>query len=149
MIILSFFLDGLISNYLNNLIPLFTLTSIVISSYYKKEDNLIKESIIIGILYDITYTNTVILNSLIFFTLSLLVISLNKRFNKNLPNLLFINTLVIIIYMSITYLLLILYQYLNLNFTYFLMSILNSIIINTIYIVILYIILRYKKVKFA
>lgn len=149
MIFISFFLDGIISLYVNKLIPLFTLTSIIIASYYKKEDRLLKESVIVGILYDVTYTNTVILNSLIFFILTLLVINLNKRFNKNLPNLIFINIFILTIYLITTYLLLVIYQYLYFNISYLFISIFKSVIINTIYVMIIYLILRYKKVKFA
>ena len=114
-----------------------------------KKSLTIKESIIVGILYDVTYTNTVILNAIIFFLISFIAIKFNKRLNKNLPNLIFTNIAIIFIYLTLTYLILVLYQYLSFNAIYFVISILKSLIINTIYVIILYLILRHKKIKFT
>ena len=145
MILISFLLDGILSIYLYKLIPLFTLTSIVIASYYKKADSLIKYTVLIGILYDVVYTNTIILNSIIFFFLSLLLIKLNKKFNKNYFNILFINTIIITLYLVVTYIILVLFNYLNFNIIYMTISILKSLIINNIYISFLYLIMHKKR----
>ncbi len=145
MIIISFLLEGILSNYIYKFIPLFTLTSIVISSYYKQND-ILKYSIFIGILYDVTYTNTIILNSLIFFFISLLTLYFNKNFKKNIFNLILLNIIVITIYLIITYLLQIILNNVELNLIIF-KTILKSITTNTIYLLIMSIILRHKLYK--
>ena len=149
MIIISFLLDGFVSLLVKNMIPLLTLTSIVISTYYIKENNLLKMVTIIGILYDVVYTDTIIINAILFFFLTLLTLSLNEKFNKNLLNLILINILIIIIYMSLSYFILVIYRYLSFDYKYFFISILKCLLINTIYVVILYMILKHKKVKFT
>jgi len=137
MIIISFFLEGILSKCIYSLIPLFTLTSLVSASYYLKEEKIIKYSLIIGILYDITYTNTIILNGLLFFFLSTITIYFNKNYNKKIINLLLINIIIIILYLLLTYFILILFKYIDFNFIYLITTIFKSIITNTIYILIL------------
>lgn len=145
MIIVSFLLDGLLSTYIDNFIPLFTLTSLVIASYYYKEDDLIKYSLLIGICYDITYTNTLILNGILFYLLILLVLRLNKKYQQKLITLILINTVIITLYLVISYIILIIFKYLSLDLLYLLLAILKGIITNTIYLLILYFILKHRK----
>ena len=71
MIILSFLLDGLFS--LSN----FTLVSLIVSSYFNKD--ILKYSLIIGILYDIIYTNTLILNGIIYFFIIEFIINFQNK----------------------------------------------------------------------
>lgn len=145
MIIVSFLLDGLLSTYIDNFIPLFTLTSLVIASYYYKEDDLIKYSLLIGICYDITYTNTLILNGILFYLLILLVLRLNKKYQQKLITLILINTVIITLYLVITYIILIIFKYLSFDLLYLLLAILKGTITNTIYLLILYFILKHRK----
>lgn len=146
MIIISFLLEGILSNYIYKFIPLFTLTSIVISSYYKQND-ILKYSVIIGILYDAVYTNTIILNSLLFFFISLFILYFNKNITKNIFNLIILNIIIITIYLIINYLLQIILNNIEFDLYLILKSILKSVITNTIYLFILSIVLRHKLFK--
>ena len=58
--IISFLLDGILSNYFS---PSFTLLNLLINSCYKDKNYVLKRSLIFGILYDIVYTDTLILNA--------------------------------------------------------------------------------------
>ena len=69
--IVSFFLDGILSKYisLNSIfLPLFTIVSLVIIYPYFNNNiyRYLKFVAIIGILYDITYLNTVFFNFFIY-----------------------------------------------------------------------------------
>lgn len=146
MIFLSFILDGILSTTISYFMPLCTLTSITISSYYKNKDILLKESIFVGILYDVVYMDTLMFNSVIFFILCLFVFYLNSKLNKNLFNIIIENILIIFLYLIITYALFSIYKYLNVDIKMFLYNVVRSFLFNSLYIIILYIIVH-KKIK--
>ncbi len=146
MIFLSFILDGILSTTISYFMPLCTLTSITISSYYKNKDILLKESIFVGILYDVVYMDTLMFNSVIFFILCLFVFYLNSKLNKNLFNIIIENILIIFLYLIITYALFNIYKYLNVDIKMFLYNVVRSFLFNSLYIIILYIIVH-KKIK--
>ena len=146
MIFLSFILDGILSTTISYFMPLCTLTSITISSYYKNKDILLKESIFVGILYDVVYMDTLMFNSVIFFILCLFVFYLNSKLNKNLFNIIIENILIIFLYLIITYVLFNIYKYLNVDIKMFLYNVVRSFLFNSLYIIILYIIVH-KKIK--
>ena len=148
MIFISFILDGIISNYFDYLVPLSIITSISVLSYYMEDNILLKEILIAGILYDVVYTNTIILNALVFYVLYIVTIFYNKKKDKNLINLIILNNILIFFYLAITYLILSFYQVININIKDLLIYLLNCFIFNTIYIIFLYY-LFHKKKKYA
>ena len=148
MIFISFILDGIISNYFDYLVPLSIITSISVLSYYMEDNILLKEILIAGILYDVVYTNTIILNALVFYVLYIVTIFYNKKQDKNLINLIILNNILIFFYLAITYLILSFYQVININIKDLLIYLLNCFIFNTIYIIFLYY-LFHKKKKYA
>ena len=134
MIAISFLLDGLFS--LSN----FTLVSLIVLSYYKKD--ILKYSLILGILYDIVYTNTLILNGVIYF----IIIEFTYRFNnKKLLNQNILFLLGMFFYFTFTYFILIILNYTQFNFIYYLDSVLKFLIINLFYYLLL-MILKHKKI---
>lgn len=144
MIIVSFFLDGLLSNYLS--FPFFlTLTSIIFYSNFLNEDTFIKYSLVIGILYDITYTNTLFLNGILFFLIALFLKTIDRRYKNKLSFFLLLNGLIHLIYVMTIYLLLILFRYLTFDAFILIKGLVESILIDTIYFLILYFI--YHKIK--
>ena len=88
--IISFLLDGLISNYIpvdiNNLSYLTTIYSvisiIIIYNYFENEQKYIKIITILAFFFDIVYTNTFPLNIIIFITIYLI----EKVLNYYIPN---------------------------------------------------------------
>ncbi len=133
MIIVSFLLDGILSTYFPFCFY-FTLTSIVASSLYLKEDTLLKYSLFFGILYDISYTNTLLLNGILFFFISLFLTKIKK---KTLFNMLFINLSIHILYYLIITILFLLYHYSRFDWIS-VVQLFESILIDTIYFMILF-----------
>ena len=146
MIFISFMLDGVLSCFLYNWTPLFTLTTLVLYSYIKKEDT-IKYSVIIGLLYDVAYTDTIILNSLLFFLITMFHLYINKKLHKNIINIVIINIITIIIYLLTIYIIQLIINLIDVNIKTFIIVVFKSIIINTTYLLIMSMILKNKIFK--
>ncbi len=91
LVLLSFFIDGIISNFLKEgslFLPLLTIVSLIF--IYPKRVTSLKRYIIycgiLGFLYDITYTQTLFLNVMLFILLGYLVTIWDKYFPTNLFN---------------------------------------------------------------
>ena len=90
--IISFLLDGIISNYTNtNLVDpsylrtVFSVVSLVILySYFDNEKKYLKILIPLGIFFDIVYTNTFLLNIVIFLIIYLVIKQLDYFIPDNL-----------------------------------------------------------------
>ena len=114
--ITTFILEGIISNYI-------TIDLIIFYFYFKKN----KYPFLIGILYDIIYTDTLLLHSFIFIIISFLI---NKIRDKNYLYF----TFIILIYHILKYTILLLINPFNI---YSLIMLVRNIIINImIYILI-------------
>lgn len=137
MIIISFFLDGLLSNYFP--FPFFlTLTALIFYSSIEKEEAIVRNSLIIGVLYDITYTNTLFLNGILFFLIAIFLKNTDKKHQKNLFHLFILNIFIQFIYLFIVYFLLLLFRYLHFNVFILLKCLIEAIFIDTIYFFVLY-----------
>lgn len=140
--IISFILDNLISNFINHnslFYPLFTMLSLIIiyPKFNKKDNKYYIYSFILGLIYDITVSDTLFLNAFIFLLLSYILNYIFKKIPYNYLSILIISILTIIYYRLVTYLTLILLNYLNINILILLKSIYSSLILNIIYISIL------------
>lgn len=141
IIFLSLILDGIISNISSILIPLFTLLSlIIIKPYYKINKNYLILSFILGILYDIAYTDLLYINAILFLLIGYFIIFITKRLKDNIFNVTIISILTIIYYRTLSYLTYIISTKDIFNINILFKSIYSSIIINIIYIIICYII---------
>lgn len=144
MILFSFFLSGLFSNYFN--ISFFPILTAIVMLYGKKdEDFMLKLSLFIGILYDITFTNTLYLNGLLFFLFTYLLYFTNLKKCSQFFLLFFINILITILYDITTYAILLFLHYHSFSFYVLIKVLLESIISNTIYFLILYGIMYKRK----
>lgn len=149
LIIASFILEGMITNLISLdslLLPLFTLTSIVILyPFFNREKcyNYIITCFIIGIFYDITYTNSLFINAFSFSLIGVLIIFIDHYIDSNIFSRSGINIVSIILYRVITYFMLILFNYLNFNINTLIRGIYSSIILNFIYGMFLYFIANY------
>lgn len=156
LIIFSFYLEGLCSMVFksNLFLPLFSLLSLVlIYPYFRKYDNsFLKTCFVVGILYDIAYTNTIFVHAFLFCMLGYIISSLYHFFDKHFWTLLLMNFIVIISYQSFNFILFLLSRKITFSFLFFLNSIFYSVISNIIYVFILYGILsvlsKYKKIEF-
>ena len=91
-IIFSFLLDGFLSNYLNTsivnpsyFITIYSLISLVIIfNYFDNKKKYLKILIVVSILFDIVYTNTLFLNIIIFMLIYGIIYIMNVYINNNL-----------------------------------------------------------------
>lgn len=156
LLIISFYLEGLCSMFFKtaSFFPLFTLITLVfIYPYFRKYGNsFLKTCFIIGLLYDISYTNTVFVHAFLFCILGYVIDLLYHFFDKNFWMLLLMNFVVMIGYQILSFMLFLLSGRMSFSFSFFLNSIFNSITSNVIYIIILYGILwllnKHKKIEF-
>lgn len=151
ILVISFLLDNLISFFLNtNLLfnPLLSLVSLIIifRYYHKKDENkYLITSFVLGLVYDIVCTDTIFLNAGIYLLLSLFIIKFYKIFSYNLLNSAILLIIVIIIYRSITFLVLSNFNFISFNLYHLLQSIYSSLILNLLYLSFFF--LKKKKYK--
>lgn len=144
IVIMSFFLDGITSNLLmfsNFLYPLFSLLSLVIIYPLYKKNEINKFyilALVIGLFYDVIYTNTLFLNMVLFFLAAILIKLLYNLLNNTIYNSILISVFLIICYRLFTYLCLLITESISLNVDILFSSIYSSLIINIIYIIVFY-----------
>lgn len=138
IVLCSFLLDGILSNYINNL--LLTITAITIISSTK---NYYKTSFLYGLLYDIAYTNTLFINGILF----MIIVFITKKINYYFTNNIISNTITILIniifYRISIYIILVLSKTVSFNIVTLFESIYLSIF-NLIYGYFIYILIKRK-----
>ena len=146
IIVISFFLESIFSNFVNIssiFIPLFTITALVtIFPYFNVEKEYIKMCLLFGFLYDIVFTNTLFINLVLFTLIYFVTKILNYYLANNLVNnfiMLFIN---ILFYRCFIYFIYVLSGTLSFNTFYLFKSIYSSLIINFIYSIVLYFVIE-------
>ena len=144
-IVISFVLENIVSLTLNKniIIPLFFLISLLISYQFKKIDyeKYLIYLVLLGLLYDVIYTN-VYINSLLF----LIIGSLNVLYNKYINNSFLTNTLFYILallcYTLIYYLIYIMLGLNEFNIIVLLKSCIAILPINIIYYLLSFVYLK-------
>lgn len=161
LIIISLILDGLLTNIfpymmgnLSFLTPLLTVICIIIIyPFYKK--NLKKYyilSFLIGIIYDLLYTNLFLINGVLFFIIALITRYIYKNLRISSLSLTLYICLIIVLYETLLATIFIVFNMIPFSITSILYKIVNSLVINIIYGEILYYIVkttskRHKKIK--
>lgn len=146
ILIFSFLFESAFSNIIPKtsfLSPIFLLTSLVLLYPYFKNKylNFILVCIFCGLFYDICFTNSLFINTLIFFLSSFLIILGFNYINYNIYSSNILNLIIIVIYRFISYILLCVVDYISFN-KIILSGIYNSILANIIYGIIMYIIIN-------
>lgn len=161
IIIISLLLDGLLTNYLpflvNNLslfTPLFTLISISIiyPFYRKKEKEYYSMVFIIGIIYDLCYTNLLFLNAIMFLIIAIVSKYIYKNFEITFFRLIVYTIIIITIYEFIIAGIIGILGLVPITIERIIYKITHSIVLNVIYVEIIYLILKllpkkYKKIS--
>lgn len=153
-LIISFLLDGMISNLItldtNYFNPLFSLVAlIIIYPYFNKNNNhYLLIASVYGLIYDMVYTDTFALNLAIFLLLAVITKYMNSVLNINIINTLINLLVLIVLYRSLTYFILILGGYLEFDIMALFKSIYSSLIINFVYCLIGYYFLDYLSYRF-
>lgn len=136
--ILSFLSDGIFSLIFNNnslFLTIFSLMClIVIYPYLKNRNYLFYIGSIIGFLFDIVYTQTLFLNTIVFFLLTLLIYFYYKYMPYNIINTLILSLIIIVLYRLITYIFFIIFNDNIFNIHALLKSVYTSIVSNFIYV---------------
>ena len=144
---ISFLLDSFISMYIpisvsnyNILVPMFTIISLIlIYPYYNNnEKNYLITCLVFGLLYDITFTNTFGLNVALFLSVGYTIIFLDGALSNNLFSLIIKMLIVIILYDLITYIILIMLNYIDYSILTLVIKVGKSLILNIIYLTITY-----------
>jgi len=144
ILILSFLLEATFTNLVpidSFLIPLFTITSLVIVyPYFKKKNiNYILVCLIIGFFYDITFSDSLFVNTISFAIIGGLINLCYNYVKYNIYTSSIINIIILISYRIITYIMLLSINYITFNKYIFLKGISNSLLLNIIYGIVLYI----------
>lgn len=141
IVIISFFLEGIFSNYISYntyFFPLFTLISFILASITYKEETLIKMSLMIGLLYDIVYTNTLGLHMLLFYLSVNFILFINKKFKRNIFSIMLLCIFIILFYLTVSYFILLLLGYLEFDWYILLNSLKSCFLMNVLYLLTFY-----------
>ena len=149
-LIFSFFFDSISTNYLNYELTnisyfktIYTIISLVIVyEYYRHKSKYFITLIVISFLFDIRYTNTFILNPVIFSLIYLLNIILDNHLPNNILTINIKTITSINIYHLLTYIILIISNYNNYQITSLFTIIIRSIPMTIIYTTISYLTLK-------
>lgn len=152
--IFSFIFDGIFSLLVEKdslLLPLFSLSSlIVIYPYILKKHKLIYFALSLGFCYDIIYTQTPLLYTILFTILCLIILLYFRFVPYNIVSSLISTTVVIFIYRIISYTCVMLINDYDFSWNVVFKSFYSSLISNIIYIIIFYNIFKIyygKKIK--
>lgn len=107
-LIISFVLDGILSNYLSNsclFVPLFSLVSLLsLCIYFKNDMNYYKSSFVLGLFYDIIYANTFVFYACMFLLMAFIIKKISGIFASNFLNLSMGVVIIVSIFRIATYL---------------------------------------------
>ncbi len=144
--ILSFIFDGIFSLLVEKnslLISLFSLTSlVVIYPFIIKKHKLIYFAFLLGFCYDIIYTQTPLLYTILFVILSLIILLYFRFIPYNIISSLICTTIIIFMYRIISYTCVILINDYKFSWDIVFKSFYSSIISNVVYLIIFSIILK-------
>lgn len=146
VLVFSFLLESVFTNIVSTnsfLIPLFSITSLVlIYPYFKNKNiNYFIVCLILGLFYDIVFADSIFVNTISFGILSGLIIFSYNYVKYNIYTSSIINIIILISYRIITYIILLSINYISFNNKIFLSGIYKSLLINIVYGILLYIII--------
>lgn len=161
ILIISILLDGIFSNFLpylvNNLsvfTPLLTVVSIfmIYPFYRKNEKKYFIILFILGIIYDLLYTNLLFFNGILFLCIGFLSRYIYKNYEVTPLRLIIYTSIIIISYESLTGIILAIFRLVPVSIYKVWYKIIHSLILNIIYNELIYLILnlipkKYKKIS--
>ncbi|CCY46798.1 rod shape-determining protein MreD [Firmicutes bacterium CAG:822] len=146
IIIISFLLEGIVSNFVpinGFLAPLFTLVAlIIIYPLFDETAEYYKYAFVTGLVYDLFYTDTILFHAIILCFMAFIITRLNLVLSDNYLNILVIMGICILIYRVVTYSLLVLVSTMAFDFMALIISVLKSLIINLIYSALLFFVVK-------
>ena len=149
-IIISFLLDGIMPNILpfNLVDPSYfktiysVISLVIIYNYFDNQKKYLSILIILGIFFDIVYTNTFILNIIVFLVIYIVLSNLDYVITTNIFTINLKSLVCIFTYHIITYIILLLANYNNYSIKLLGLILLRSIIMTIIYTTISYLLMN-------
>lgn len=150
LILIPLLLDGVISIYIKSnsyFLPLLTITTIYIiyPKYNKNEKSYFITLILLGILYDLLYTNLLFLNAIEFFFVGIASKYIHKNFDNNIFMQIIYISIIIISYEFLTIAILYIFKVVPITLQKIAYKISHSLLLNIIYGEILYLVLNQKR----
>ena len=159
--LISLIVDGVLSNFLPFLegdlsyfTPLCTIISIFFFyPFFRKEKKRFYISIfLLGIIYDLCFTNLLFWNALLFLVLAVISKYLYKNYGIGPLKILLYTAILVVVYESLNALIIFTFQLVPITFPKLLYKITHSYLLNVIYMEIIYFILKvlpkkYKKIS--
>lgn len=150
-LVLSFILDNFMSNIFPStlsMVSFFTTIYIIISfviiyPYFSNEKKYYILLIVFGILFDILYTSTFVINMVLFFVLGIVIKILNNVFPNNIITTNLISVIVISFYHIISFIILVLFGNIDYEITLLFNIIIRSVIMTIIYTSISYYVMKF------
>ena len=138
ILIISFLLDGIVSNYvsLNGIfIPLFSLIGLIVSyEFFTFEKELFyKYAFVLGLCYDLIYTDTFVFYAFLFTFMAFIIMHVSKILTSNYFGLLLVSFICIVLFRCITYFFLVITGNVIFNIDNLYKGIYSSFLINFIY----------------
>lgn len=154
---ISLIIDGVLTNFLPYSVsalslftPLTTLVSLIIvyPFYYHRDKEYYILAFILGIIYDLFYTNLLFLNGFLFLLIALLYVKLYKEIGDGVIRILISILLCIVIYELLTAGIILIFNLVPLTFSKVLYKIDHSLLLNLIYGEILFLITKLLPKKY-
>ncbi len=154
---ISLMIDGILTNFLpynvsslSLFTPLTTLVSLIIvyPLYYHRNRDYYMMAFILGIIYDLFYTNLLFLNGFLFLLIALLYVKLYREIGDGIIRILINIVLCIVIYELLTAGIILVFNLVPITFSKVLYKIDHSLLFNLIYGEILYLILKLVPKKY-
>jgi len=150
-LLISFFFQGFISTYLNYSLMnpswfscIYILVMlIVLMPYFENQKKFLKLLIIFGLLMDIVYTNTFILNTIIFLIIYFICKFINYYLPHNFLIMNFLNVISVVLYHCFTFISLFIIRYDSYSIMSLITIISHSILMTVIYGSIMYFIVSF------
>ena len=159
IIVISIILDGVLTNFLPYIdlsifTPLLTLVSIfmIYPFFKKKETKYLIIVFIIGIIYDLLYTNLLFFNAILFLEIGLITIYIYKNYEITALRLILYIVIIISLYEFSTGIILLIFNVVPVTFYKIIYKIINSLLLNIIYSELIYLLItkipkKYKKIS--
>ena len=161
IIIISFLLDGILTNFLPYMVndlsyftPLFTVVSIflIYPFYQKKEKKYYITVLLLGIFYDLFYTNLLFFNAMLFLMIAFTTKYIYKNLQIGYLKLLFYIISIICLYEITTAFFIVIFNLVPMTFPRLLYKISHSILLNIVYAELIYLIIqkipqKYKEIS--
>lgn len=150
VVIISFILDGLVSLCCYHFIPLFSVVSLILIYPYFKRDSprFYLMALGMGLMYDVIYTNTFILNMLVFLLIAYLVKAINNVLSNNPYMVTLMSLIIVTIYQFVTFMVLVITGYHTFNINKLFTGTIYALPLNIIYVFAIYLITDYLSKKY-